>query len=228
MKLWFWMLRMCLNMHSRFVENHPIRILEDGPLISEGVLPHLVSNGTSPSVAPYSSTASALVPFRASDTTLALHCYRGTMGQSLWKNSSLCCFGSCSFFSRARICCNFLFWVCIKPPRHHLGWWYFGSGLHELASWSLAYGWEDPELLQIWVWAEPFLIIDPLKQSPITTSLLPILITSLATLLCAPPSSGTDYSTFSFPFTELFCNKNSCLTYCKTGLTGSPDWSYWC
>jgi hypothetical protein len=25
-------------MHSRFIENHPIRILEDGPLISEGVL----------------------------------------------------------------------------------------------------------------------------------------------------------------------------------------------
>jgi hypothetical protein len=32
------MLRMCVYMHSRFVENHPIRILEDGPLISEGVL----------------------------------------------------------------------------------------------------------------------------------------------------------------------------------------------
>jgi hypothetical protein len=27
-------------MHSRFIENHPIRILEDGPLISEGVLSH--------------------------------------------------------------------------------------------------------------------------------------------------------------------------------------------
>jgi hypothetical protein len=25
-------------MHSRFIENHPIRILEDGPLISEMVL----------------------------------------------------------------------------------------------------------------------------------------------------------------------------------------------
>jgi hypothetical protein len=34
------MLRMCVYMHSRFVENHPIRILEDGPLISEGVLSH--------------------------------------------------------------------------------------------------------------------------------------------------------------------------------------------
>jgi hypothetical protein len=32
------MLRMCVYMHSRFVENHPIRILEDGPLIFEVVL----------------------------------------------------------------------------------------------------------------------------------------------------------------------------------------------
>jgi hypothetical protein len=32
------MLRMYVYMHSRFVENHPIRILEYGPLISEGVL----------------------------------------------------------------------------------------------------------------------------------------------------------------------------------------------
>jgi hypothetical protein len=32
------MLRMCVYMHSRFVENHPIRILEDVPLISEVVL----------------------------------------------------------------------------------------------------------------------------------------------------------------------------------------------
>jgi hypothetical protein len=32
------MLRMCVYMHSRFVENHPIRILGDGLLISEGVL----------------------------------------------------------------------------------------------------------------------------------------------------------------------------------------------
>jgi hypothetical protein len=31
-------------MHSRFVENHPIRILEDGPLISEGVLSHRCSS----------------------------------------------------------------------------------------------------------------------------------------------------------------------------------------
>jgi hypothetical protein len=29
---------MCVYMHSRFVENHPIRILEDGPFISDGVL----------------------------------------------------------------------------------------------------------------------------------------------------------------------------------------------
>jgi hypothetical protein len=32
------MLRMCVYMHSRFVENHPIQILEDGALISEVVL----------------------------------------------------------------------------------------------------------------------------------------------------------------------------------------------
>jgi hypothetical protein len=32
------MFRMCVYMHSRFVENHLIRILEDGPLIFEGVL----------------------------------------------------------------------------------------------------------------------------------------------------------------------------------------------
>jgi hypothetical protein len=35
-------LYVCL-MHSRFVENHPIWILEDGPLISEVVLSQLVS-----------------------------------------------------------------------------------------------------------------------------------------------------------------------------------------
>jgi hypothetical protein len=35
------MLRMCVYMHSHFVENHPIRILEDGPLIFEVVLSHL-------------------------------------------------------------------------------------------------------------------------------------------------------------------------------------------
>jgi hypothetical protein len=29
-------------MHSHFVESHPIRILEDGPLISEVVLSHSV------------------------------------------------------------------------------------------------------------------------------------------------------------------------------------------
>jgi hypothetical protein len=37
------MLRMCVCMHSRFVENHPIRILEDRLLISEVVLSQLVS-----------------------------------------------------------------------------------------------------------------------------------------------------------------------------------------
>jgi hypothetical protein len=35
------MLRMCVYMHYRFIEDHPIRILEDGPLISEGVLSHI-------------------------------------------------------------------------------------------------------------------------------------------------------------------------------------------
>jgi hypothetical protein len=34
------MLHMCVYMHSRFVKSHPIRILEDGPLISEVVLSH--------------------------------------------------------------------------------------------------------------------------------------------------------------------------------------------
>jgi hypothetical protein len=34
------MLYMCVYMHSHFVENHPIRILEDGPFISEVVLSH--------------------------------------------------------------------------------------------------------------------------------------------------------------------------------------------
>jgi hypothetical protein len=37
------MFRMCVYMHSRFVENHLIQILEDGPLISEGVLSQLIS-----------------------------------------------------------------------------------------------------------------------------------------------------------------------------------------
>jgi hypothetical protein len=32
------MLRMCVYMHSRFIENHLIPILEYGPLISEVVL----------------------------------------------------------------------------------------------------------------------------------------------------------------------------------------------
>jgi hypothetical protein len=34
------MLSMCVYMHSRFVKNHLIWILEDGPLISEVVLSH--------------------------------------------------------------------------------------------------------------------------------------------------------------------------------------------
>jgi hypothetical protein len=36
------MLHMCICMHSRFVENHPIRILKDRPLISEVVLSHCI------------------------------------------------------------------------------------------------------------------------------------------------------------------------------------------
>jgi hypothetical protein len=43
MKLWFWMLCMCVCMHSRFIENHPIWILEDGLLISEVLLSHIWS-----------------------------------------------------------------------------------------------------------------------------------------------------------------------------------------
>jgi hypothetical protein len=35
------MLHMCVYMHSRFVENHLIWILEDGPFISEVVLSQL-------------------------------------------------------------------------------------------------------------------------------------------------------------------------------------------
>jgi hypothetical protein len=37
------MLRMCVYMHSRFVENQLIQILKDGPLISEVVLSQIVS-----------------------------------------------------------------------------------------------------------------------------------------------------------------------------------------
>jgi hypothetical protein len=37
------MLHMCACMHSHFIENHLIRILEDGLLISEVVLSQLVS-----------------------------------------------------------------------------------------------------------------------------------------------------------------------------------------
>jgi hypothetical protein len=38
------MLCMCVYMHSRFVENLPIRILKDRPLISEGVLSHRMTH----------------------------------------------------------------------------------------------------------------------------------------------------------------------------------------
>jgi hypothetical protein len=37
------MLRMCVYMYSYFIENHPIRILEDRPPISVVVLSQLVS-----------------------------------------------------------------------------------------------------------------------------------------------------------------------------------------
>jgi hypothetical protein len=37
------MLRMCVCMHPHFIDNHPIRILEDAPLIFEVVLSQLVS-----------------------------------------------------------------------------------------------------------------------------------------------------------------------------------------
>jgi hypothetical protein len=38
------MLRMCVGMHSRFVENHPIWILEDVHLIFEVVLSHVLND----------------------------------------------------------------------------------------------------------------------------------------------------------------------------------------
>ncbi len=44
MKLWLGMLHMCVFMHSRVIENHLIRILEDGPLISEVVLSQLMTS----------------------------------------------------------------------------------------------------------------------------------------------------------------------------------------
>jgi hypothetical protein len=40
------MLRMGVYMHSRFVENHPIRILEDRPFISEVVLSQPSTHGS--------------------------------------------------------------------------------------------------------------------------------------------------------------------------------------
>jgi hypothetical protein len=39
------MLHMCVCTHSSFVENHPIRILDDGLLISEVVLSHEATVG---------------------------------------------------------------------------------------------------------------------------------------------------------------------------------------
>jgi hypothetical protein len=49
MKLWFGMLRMCVCMHSHFIENHLIWILEDRPLISEVVLPQRPNASRAPS-----------------------------------------------------------------------------------------------------------------------------------------------------------------------------------
>jgi hypothetical protein len=46
------MLRMCVYMHSRFIENHPIRILEDGSLISEVVLSQHASHPPLPLTSP--------------------------------------------------------------------------------------------------------------------------------------------------------------------------------
>jgi hypothetical protein len=43
MKFWFCMLRICVCIYSCFVENHPIWILDDRPLISEVVLSQLGS-----------------------------------------------------------------------------------------------------------------------------------------------------------------------------------------
>jgi hypothetical protein len=61
------MLRMCVYMHSRFVENHPIRILEDGPLISEVVLsqvPTAVASIPDPKVGRSAGTLPWMVSWR--------------------------------------------------------------------------------------------------------------------------------------------------------------------
>jgi hypothetical protein len=54
------MLHMCVYMHSRFVENHPIRILEDGPLISKVALSHVAkaASGLEPASTERSSSSS--------------------------------------------------------------------------------------------------------------------------------------------------------------------------
>jgi hypothetical protein len=44
-KIMVWMFCMCVCMHSHFIENHPIRILEDGLLISEVVLSQWLAMG---------------------------------------------------------------------------------------------------------------------------------------------------------------------------------------
>jgi hypothetical protein len=55
------MLRMCVYMHSRFVKNHPILILKDGPLISEMVMSH----GSPTGLAPVCGCGSGFTPMGA-------------------------------------------------------------------------------------------------------------------------------------------------------------------
>jgi hypothetical protein len=40
------MLHMCVCMHSRFIKNHPIWVMEDGLLISKVVLTHIPNSST--------------------------------------------------------------------------------------------------------------------------------------------------------------------------------------
>jgi hypothetical protein len=50
------MLRMCVYMYSRFIENQSIQILKDGPLISEVVLSHHSENTNDSLISIYTST----------------------------------------------------------------------------------------------------------------------------------------------------------------------------
>jgi hypothetical protein len=65
------MLRMCVYMHSRFVENHPIRILEDGPLISKVVLSHICHVSYKSAVVPTSGKRCGAIAL--SDLIRVLH-----------------------------------------------------------------------------------------------------------------------------------------------------------